>query len=628
MSREKFNLVQELMKKNETLVGKKKLALIGQGDFTGANNVTRGNMNIKHHTQHLAIDDPEFPFVFDGKENVSGENSSYLETSGDYTWKVVDIIKKYEERLNGKSRVVLVFLYSPEIDTYRLVVRNEVEDLTENFGFQYNTEFVDNLEVGEIIPPKTIILSSSSYDEYGNTSIGVNGRVLNAVHPAVQDDAIILSESFCKRLVANNVSSKTIPITSSNTILLNLFGKHGEYQGLPNIGDIIHDGILCATKSIKEARMFSDMRDSSLTTINFQTDQPYYCSKDTEIIDINVYCNDNNMKINKVNKQILEYYTDAKWFYTKVYRTCKNITKSGCKNIDSEIYRWKRLAMNYLDTKAIWSWNDNVFQGYMIEILTRKKEPVKIGRKLTGRHGNKTVTCGIWKDEWMPYLTTEYYKDEYGIVHAKGVRERVDIITNPNAFVNRTIPMSLEEGSITFVLDKARKHANTLEPEEGIKFLFEIISILNPKEGREVIDLYNDLPEKEKKYFIKDCISVSKDGLLITKNGMYYRWEPFNDEHLVRDALIEIYTKYGDIIKPYHIFIPKPKWNRDIYIGDDCVGYQYMLMLKQSGEKGFSVRSAGAISDESLPEKSYDNKVGKLWHSEKPMEQVFMNLVG
>ena len=43
------------------------------------------------------------------------------------------------------------------------------------------------------------------------------------------------------------------------------------------------------------------------------------------------------------------------------------------------------------------------------------------------------------------------------------------------------------------------------------------------------------------------------------------------------------------------------------------------MLLKQSGEKGFSVRSAGAISDESLPEKSHDNKIGKLWHSEKPI---------
>ena len=72
-------------------------------------------------------------------------------------------------------------------------------------------------------------------------------------------------------------------------------------------------------------------------------------------------------------------------------------------------------------------------------------------------------------------------------------------------------------------------------------------------------------------------------------------------------------------MKPYHIFMPKPKWGRDIYIGTDNVGYQYIMLLKQSGEKGFSVRSAGAISDESLPEKSHDNKIGKLWHSEKPI---------
>lgn len=618
MSREKFNLIQELLKKNETLVGKKKLSLIGQGDFTGGNNVTRGNMNIKHHSQHLAIENPEFPFLYDGKENVAGENSSYYETSGEKTWKVIDKIKKYEERLKGKCNVVLLFLYCAENDEYRLVVRNEVEDLTENFGFQNNTEFVDNAEVGEIIKPDTIILSSSSYDEYGNTSIGVNGRILNAVHPAVQDDSIIMCESFAKRMVANNVVSKAIPVTK-NTALLNLFGKNDEYRGLPNIGDIIEDGILCATKVIKESRMFSDMRDSSLTKINFATDQPYYCSNNSEIIDINVYCNDPNAKLHRVNKQIIEYYNDAKWFYTKVYKTCNKITKSGSIHIDSEIFRWKRLAMNYLDTQAVWSWNDNIFDGYMVEILTRKRESIKIGRKVTGRHGNKTVCCAIWKDEWMPYLTTEYYKDEYGIVHPKGTKEIVELITNPIAFVNRTIPISLEEGSVTFILDRTRKHAMTLEPAEAIEFMIDVISTLNSKEGKEVKELYDSLSDKEKSGFIKDCISIDNRGMLITCNGLYLRWEAFNDKELLRDGIINIYKKYGDIIKPYHIFVPKPKWGRDIYIGDDCVGYQYMLMLKQSGEKGFSVRSAGAISDESLPEKSYDNKVGKLWHSEKPI---------
>lgn len=227
----------------------------------------------------------------------------------------------------------------------------------------------------------------------------------------------------------------------------------------------------------------------------------------------------------------------------------------------------------------------------------------------------------------MPYLTTEYSKDQYGVIHPEGVVERVDMITNPLAPINRTIPTVLTEGSVTFILDRARKHALTMDSAEEAKdFLFDVLKILNPKEEKEVEDVYNSLSDREKKNFIKDCISVDSQGLLITNNGMYLRYEAFDDTFLLRDAIIEVYQKYGDVIQPYHIFVPKPKWGRDIYIGDDCIGYQYMLMLKQSGDKGFSVRSAGSISDESLPEKSSDNKSGRAPYSSKPIRfgrQIF-----
>ena len=235
---------------------------------------------------------------------------------------------------------------------------------------------------------------------------------------------------------------------------------------------------------------------------------------------------------------------------------------------------------------------------------------------------DKTVVCAVWDDEDMPYLTTDSYTDEYGVVHPKGVQERVDLITNPLAIVNRTIPMVLIEGSVTFILDRTRKYAATMnDPEKAKDFMFDVLRILNPKFEKELEDIYESLSPYEKKNFIKDCISIDNDGLLITNNGLYLRWEAFNDEHNMRDAIIAVYEKYGDILKPYNIFVPKPKWGRDIYIGQDYVGYQYIMMLKQSGEKGFSVRSAGAISDESLPEKSHDNKIGKLWHSEKPIDK-------
>lgn len=616
MSREKFNLSQELRIRNEWFKGKKKLSLIGQGDFQGGNNIMRGAMNIKHHTQHLCIDNPEFPFIFEGKENVEGEHSSFYTRPGK-TYQIIKIVKKYDEMLKGKCYFALYFLYSKEDDSYTVVERKEVENLTENFGFQYNNEYLDAAQEGDIIPADTLINSSTSYDEDGNVSVGVNARILYAVHPAVQDDAIVVSKSFAKRMVCNNVTSITIPI-NENTVLLNLYGEDGKYQGLPNIGDVIENGIIAATRNIKESRMFSDMRDSSLRNFNKQTDQVFYGKG--EIIDINVYSNNPNMKENKVNRQVNLYYKDAKWFYTEVYNICKKIIKSGSKNIDPDINRWKKLAMNYLDTQAQWVFNDNIFQNVMVEIIIRQKEQIKIGRKITGREGNKTVVCSIWEDDEMPYLTTDTYKDKYGVTMPKGVRERVDVITNPLAIINRTIPIVLYEGSVSFILDRVRKHMNTMDNIDDQKnFMFDVLRILNARYTKDLEELYDGLSKREKREFINASISIDRDGLLITSNGIYVRWEAFSEELNWRDAIIEIYEKYGDIIKPYNIFVPKKKWGRDIYIGQDCVGYQYIMMLKQSGEKGFSVRASGSISDESLPEKSHDNKIGKSWKSEKPI---------
>ena len=121
---------------------------------------------------------------------------------------------------------------------------------------------------------------------------------------------------------------------------------------------------------------------------------------------------------------------------------------------------------------------------FVVEILIREKEPLTIARKITGRAGNKTVVCGIWPDDEMIIsetysfrsrservshrssislysfefrqlimsnnLATDIVKDEYGIEHPVGIVERVDMITNPLAPINRTIPMIPKEGSVYF----------------------------------------------------------------------------------------------------------------------------------------------------------------------------------
>lgn len=210
----------------------------------------------------------------------------------------------------------------------------------------------------------------------------------------------------------------------------------------------------------------------------------------------------------------------------------------------------------------------------------------------------------------MPYLTTETYTDEYGVVHPKGEKKRVELITNPLAIINRTIPMALFEPSITCILEQTAEHMKKLPSvKEQHDFMFDVLYLLNKKYAKELDAIYKGLSDREKKEFINDSI----------KDGIRLRWESFDEKFNVRDNIIAVHQKYGDIIKPYHIFVPKPKWGRDIYIGDDFIGYQYMMILKQSGEKGFSARSAGAISDESLPEKSHENKIGRHWASQTPI---------
>ena len=62
--------------------------------------------------------------------------------------------------------------------------------------------------------------------------------------------------------------------------------------------------------------------------------------------------------------------------------------------MDQEIHRWMRKAMNYLDTQAKWAFNDNIFSNAIIEITLRKREQLKVGRKITGEHKPAGVKLG------------------------------------------------------------------------------------------------------------------------------------------------------------------------------------------------------------------------------------------
>ena len=170
----------------------------------------------------------------------------------------------------------------------------------------------------------------------------------------------------------------------------------------------------------------------------------------------------------------------------------------------------------------------------------------------------------------MMYLTEDTFTDEYGVVHPKGERIPVELITNPLAIINRTIPMAMFETSITFILDKVSRAMRKLPFDEARDLMFDVLDTLNPtfaKEYKE--DVYDYLSERDKRIAIEDA----------AKGEISIRWDAFDDSNSWRDNILKCYEKFPDILKPYHIFRPKKEWGRDVFVGEGHIGLQYMYML-------------------------------------------------
>lgn len=117
--------------------------------------------------QTLTLTDPEVPHIMTGYENVLGKyNHAFKWLNG--LWEVKDIIPKFHTK-----DVYMMVLYNAETDTYDMVEKQEAENLTEKFGYSYNTDTMDSLNVGDHIG-NTALYKSTSYDKHMNYRMGRN----------------------------------------------------------------------------------------------------------------------------------------------------------------------------------------------------------------------------------------------------------------------------------------------------------------------------------------------------------------------------------------------------------------------------------------------------------------------
>lgn len=572
----KFSLIDSLKKADVELTGSP--SLLGITSLTYPNYVSsmRANMFTSHIKQCMTLLHPDIPYLFTHNENIVGDHSSgYKEAKKDY--EVYRKISKFEDIVD-KPFVYELIVYDKEKDEYDVIHRKSHEDLTEAFGYQYNNDFIDNLEEGDIINKGDVLYKSTSYDDYMNYGYGKNVTVAYSFDAFSSEDAAIGSKSLCDLFAS--IDSEVVSINlNNNDYLLNLYGDKKHYKVLPDLGEFCSGRIAVSRRLFNKQTLF-DFKSDMLNTI-LDSDNVYYIGNNSRVVDITIFNNAEERHDNPFYDQINKYLDSQTKYYNEIIETVEEIVDSGSKCSNELDYLYKR-ALEMVDTDKKWREKDSVYDNLSIKVTIMRRAPLTKGSKVTGRYGNKSVIATIREDEDMPVT-------EDG--------RRVDLILNMLGIINRTTAMPLYEMFINSASRKIRHKMSELKTlKEKETLLFDYINIWNEDQYSEMYKYYKSLNKKEKESYIQDAID----------DGIYIKQTPLWETKPIFYRCLDLMAKYP-FIKRDDMYIKK--WGKlHKVLTPTVVGEMYCMKLKHSDKRGFSARSTGAIDDKGLPSRSFKSK--------------------
>ena len=619
------NIYRELDEK----YGDKMEHLFGAGLLSWPEDVDSSRMymftsNLK---QILTLLEPDVPHVMTGYENVVGEhNRAYKRMPG--TWVVKDIIWKY-----GPGTLYTMILYNPDTDTFDIVEKRPAENLTEKFGFAYNTSFMDSLKVGDTIHDE-VLYKSTSYDEHMNYCPGKNARVMYVTDNATIEDSIVVSKQWADTVHTVEVDSISVSI-NSNDILLNMYGDRSSYKTFPDVGETVRDSLLCAVRRVNLNHILYDFKDENLR-IPQSTDVERYASKNAIVYDIDVYYNgDEEFPDNTFYRQMKGYYEKECEYAQKITDWCRQIKESGS-NYTKDVSYFKAKWQHYGDREYKWKFRDSVFSNIIIKFSTISVVDLQEGFKLTGRYGDKGIISKIVSngsvaaelynntmdsildvaggsdmtaEEREKLASQVYFVDESDMPYLED-GTHVDILLNSSGAIRRLNSGQLYEVEINFVAENIQRKLKTMtDQDEKAELIFKFLGMLNKDEEQFYLTIYKGfdqtikvgeetvrlLDQKSKNAFFKD----------IEDNGFYIVKRP--DAKIRYSLMCQLYDAFP-WIKPYDAYIDRFGIKKRKIIHPVICASKYMLVLKQTSNKNFSARSTGRIDKKGLPAKSPDKK--------------------
>lgn len=542
--------------------------------LTSYNSSARSSMLTQHLVQALVPDKPEMPGVLTGYEYMFGHYStSYKKT--DRKLKVIKKISKYDDY------VYTLLVYDQKHDEYDIIQRNEAKNMAESYGYKYDNAVIDSIKEGDTIPKNTILYKSPCMDENENFMYGVNANVVYVTSQETIEDAVVISESFAKKLSTTKVTTCEVPF-NDNDIFLNLYGDNDSYKCFPNVGEKTKNSIICGTRRKNKILDQLNLKNSNLKKI-FPNDDIFQVLDNYRIIDINIWSNKSLEDIPDIPayKQIKDIYIKNIQYYKEIYDTFGDIINNSGSKYSKELSRLYAKARDFLDPSCKYMDEDKIFSNMIIEFTMMKSEKLIRGCKLCGRYGNKSVISKILPDDEMGVT-------EDGIIP--------DIRMDALGVLGRLNSGQCIEQELNWMAEAVRKKmAEEKSLKKQLSILMKFIKLVNKDEYLKLNEYVNDLSEssdnKALRKFVDDIIN----------DRIYILQSPLNC--VSGDDLYQLYQE----IQPKKTYIYYKDDNGDTYktLRKVIVAEEYILRLKQEPITKISVRSKAMINPRTfLPIKS------------------------
>ena len=611
--------------------------------WPGDIDASRLYMNTSETKQSLTILNPDIPRLSTGWENVLGKQNkdrSYKRLEG--TWEVVDIIRKFR-----KGTIYTLVIHNEETNTWDMIEKPVAENLTEKFGFVYNTDKMDSLKPGDIITDE-VIYKSTAYDEHMNYRYGKNAKVYYSTSTNTLEDAVQIRKGWADSVETVEVDSVSASV-NMNHIPLNLYGDNDSYKVCPDFGEPIKDSCLFAVRPLNNDHMLSEMQNDALRQVNPSTDIDYYISeaKSACIYDINIYYNGvDPFPDNVFFRQLKGYYDEICEYADRITEWATNIKDSGDAYTNNVTF-FKSMYQHWNDPE--WKWcgkeKNKPFGFMVIEFKVRSILGLVPGSKIAGRYGDKGVISKMAGDPdretWLPNGTMDSILDMLGRPVTEEERAKlasqieiipdaempytdkfpVDILLNSSGAIRRLNFGQIDEVDINFCCEGVREKVCSLETmEEKEDLIFDFIGMLNKAECQFFYDMYKSFDT-----------SVEINGRTITVSDEKVKWDFIHDveEHgfyirktqdmpLRYEAIRAIYEKY-DFIKPLPMYIDIFGTKRRRIIKDGIVADKYIMILKHNSNKNFSARSTFRVNRANLPVKDTTKRDNRSQYSRSPV---------